>query len=278
MSAPDAPAYRVAIVSDPLVQRGGAERVVIEMTHAFPEAPVFAVLFSERNGPSALAPRVRQSWLGRIPRAAERHRAFLPFYPSAVEGFDLSAFDVILSSHHTVAKGVLRRADQVHVCYCHTPMRALWERAHEEARTVPGIARPAVHAMFSRLRVWDYVTAARVDRFLANSRTTQQRIRSHYGRESDLLHPPIDTERFTPGGTAGDYYLIASRPVAYKRIDIAIAAARRLHRRVVVVGGAKAGMRSADGIEVLGHVDDARLSSSCAARARCSFRSSRTSA
>ena len=118
----------VVIVSDPLVQRGGAERVVESLAAAFPDAPVFALLYSSRSGPASLAARVRASWLARVPLATRRHRAFFPLYRSAVESFDVSAFDIIISSHHTVAKSVLTRADQLHVCHCHTPMRALWER------------------------------------------------------------------------------------------------------------------------------------------------------
>jgi glycosyltransferase involved in cell wall biosynthesis len=248
---------RVAIVSDPLVQRGGAERCVEAMAEAFPDAPVFALLYSAETGPASLAARVVPTWLNRIPGAARRHRAFLPLFPAAIESIDLSGYDVILSSHHTVAKGLLRRSGQVHVCYCHTPMRALWERPHEEIASVPALARPAVQALFSRLRVWDAVTALRVDRFVANSRATQRRIEQHYGRESTILNPPIDVERFTPGGEPGDYYLVASRPVAYKRIDVAIAAARRLGRRVIVTGGTP--RERVEGVEYRGVVSDAEL-------------------
>jgi glycosyltransferase involved in cell wall biosynthesis len=253
-------ASRVAIVSDPLVQRGGAERVVQTLAEIFPDAPVFAILYSPERGPSALAPRVRESWLRRIPAAARRHRALLPLFPAAVESFDLSTFDVIISSHHTAAKGFIRDANQLHICYCHTPMRALWERPHDEIATLPPIARPAARALFSRLRTWDYVAAGRVDCFIANSRTTQARIAKHYGRPSEIVYPPIDTERFTPGGSVGDYYLIVSRPVPYKRIDVALCAAARLGRRVVLAGGGNVppGMTGAN-VEVVGRVSDHQL-------------------
>jgi glycosyltransferase involved in cell wall biosynthesis len=249
---------RVAIVSDPIVQRGGAERVVEAFADAFPEAPVFAILYSLQNGPAALRSRVRESWLGRVPGAARRHRYFLPFYAKAVESFDLSEYDVILSSHHTAAKGLLRGAAQVHVCYCHTPMRALWERTHQELSALPAVARPAAAAMLDRLRMWDYVTAARVDRFVANSRLTQLRIRKHYGRDSELLYPPIETERFTPGGEAGDYYLVASRAVPYKRIDVAVEATARAGRRLVLVGD-RHRIGAAPHVTTLGHVSNDRL-------------------
>jgi len=253
------PAPRVAIVSDPLVQRGGAERVVETIAAAYPDAPIFAVLYSPQTGPASIASRVVPSWLQNVSGAARRHRMFLPFYPSAVESFDLRAFDVIISSHHSLAKGVLRSANQVHICYCHSPMRALWERTHEEIGSLPKIGRPAARALFSHLRSWDYATAARVDQYIANSRITQLRIAKHYGRESKVISPPIDVERFTPGGEVGDYYLVASRMVPYKRIDIAIEATRLLGRRLIVTGNPPKGGDFPAHVEFAGVVDDPRL-------------------
>ena len=253
---------RVAIVSDPLVQRGGAERCVEGMAQTFPDAPIFAILYSQEHGPASLAPRVRSSGLARIPGAARRHRWFLPLYPGAVESFDLTEYDVIVSSHHTAAKGILRSARQHHICYCHTPMRALWERPFDELRTLPAPARPLASAMLGRLRVWDFATAGRVDEFVANSETTRARIAKHYGRDSRVLHPPIDISRFTPHGTAvdADYYLVASRLVPYKRIDLAVAATAVLGRRLIVVGtGPGRDVLQAPHVEYRGHVSDAEL-------------------
>jgi glycosyltransferase involved in cell wall biosynthesis len=254
---------RVAIVSDPLVQRGGAERCVEVMAQTFPDAPIFALLYSPTTGPASLERRVIPSSLQRLPGATRRHRWLLPFYPAAVESFDLAGYDVILSSHHTAAKGIVRSADQVHLCYCHTPMRALWERPFEELRSLPGIARPLAASTLRRMRVWDYATAARVDTFIANSVTTQQRIAKHYRRESVILNPPIDVDRFTPGpdAAAGDYYLVASRLVPYKRVDLAIAATAALGRRLVVVGGGpgEAVVRGAAHVDYRGHVSDGEL-------------------
>jgi glycosyltransferase involved in cell wall biosynthesis len=254
-------APRIAIVSDALVQRGGAERVVEAMARAFPDAPIYALLYSPETGPKSLEGRVISSPLARIPGAAQRHRLLLPLYPAAIESFDLSKFDLILSSHHTVAKGVLNCAESVHVCYCHTPMRALWERTHEELATLPAAMRPFAAAMFARLRMWDSATVPRVDAFIANSRTTQRRIHKHYAREAAVVYPPIDIERFRPGGASvGDYYLVASRLVPYKRVDIAVDAARLAGRRLIVVGeGPGKAELAARGAETLGHVSDEEL-------------------
>ena len=250
---------RIAIVSDPLVQRGGAERVVQTIAELYPEAPVYSLLYSERSGPRSLRDRVIPSWLARIPGASRRHRWLLPLYPWAIESFDLHEYDVIISSHHSAAKGIVRTADQVHVCYCHTPVRALWERPHEEVAALPAPLRPLAGAMLTRLRLWDAACAQRVDYFVANSQTTRRRIAKHYGRDSTVIPPPIDVGRFTPGGAVGDYYLVASRPVPYKRIDLAVAAAARLGRRLVIVGGAGSSYARVGHGEALGHVGDDEL-------------------
>ncbi len=228
---------RVAIVSDTMMQSGGAERVVEALAEAFPEAPIFCVLYSPAHGPKAIEGRIVQSWLHRLPSAEAYSKALLPLYPSAIESFDLSEFDVIVSSHHTLAKGLMRTSGQKHVCYCHTPMRSLWERPHEEIHRAPQIVRPLVSALLAGLRAWDVSTIFRVDRFIANSRLTSERIAKHYRQESQVLYPPIDVTRFTPGDEdVRDYYLVASRNVPYKRVDLAVSAAERLERRLIVVG------------------------------------------
>lgn len=240
-----------------MTQRGGAERVVEVMAELFPDAPIFSVLYSAQSGPRSLHSRVRPSFLNNLPLAQRHHRWYFPLFPLAVESFDLAGYDIIISSHHCVAKGVLRNGCQTHICYCHTPMRALWERSHDDVETLPAPMRLAAEMLLSRMRQWDYITASRVDCFVANSVETRNRIAKHYGRESTIINPPIDVEKFTPGGRVGDYYLVAARPVPYKRIDIAAAAARKLGRRLIVVGGRK---EEDDGrVQFLGHVSDQRL-------------------
>jgi glycosyltransferase involved in cell wall biosynthesis len=254
-------APRVAIVSDTMIQSGGAERVVEAIAQAFPDAPVFTVLYDATRGPQSIETRVVQSWLRKIPGATKLAKALIPFYPNAIESFDLREYDVIISSHHTLAKGILRTADQTHICYCHTPARSLWELPHDEITRAPAILRPFLKQLLHGLRNWDFDTASRVDKFVANSALTADRIAKHYRRESTVLHPPIDTQRFTPGsGVVGDYYLVAARNVPYKRIDLAIAAAEQLGRRLVVTGDGtdKLAMASRN-VTFLGKVSDAKL-------------------
>jgi glycosyltransferase involved in cell wall biosynthesis len=254
---------RVAIVSDPLVQRGGAEKIVADvLARIFPDAPIYAILYSSVTGPSHIAHRVIPTQLQRIPGATRRHRWLLPLYPAAVESIDLRGFDLIISSHHTAAKGILRSSDQRHICYCYTPMRALWERTFEELEELPAVLRPIAARSLSRLREWDYNTAGRVDMFLAISATTRDRISRHYGRDSRIVYPAVDLERFSLDSSVvhGDYYLVASRLVPYKRVDIAVGAAAKLGRRLVVVGTGPDKTRLVDAnCEYLGHVSEDRL-------------------
>jgi glycosyltransferase involved in cell wall biosynthesis len=245
------------------VQRGGAERVVADVLgRIFPDAPIHALLYSAQTGPAHIAHRVIPSMLQRIPWATRRHRWLLPLYPAAVESIDLRGYDLIISSHHTAAKGILRTSEQRHICYCHTPMRALWERSFEELEELPAVLRPLAAGVLSRLREWDYLAAGRVDLFLANSETTRERILRHYGRESRVVHPPLDTQRFSTNGNGSveDYYLVASRLVPYKRVDLAIAATGKLKRRLVVAGtGPQKGGLVDSHVQYLGHVTDEAL-------------------
>jgi glycosyltransferase involved in cell wall biosynthesis len=251
---------KIAIVSDSMVQSGGAERVVEAIAQAFPQAPVFTILYDPKRGPRSIEDRVVQSWLHNIPGASTFAKALVPLYPHAVESFDLRGYDVIISSHHTLAKGILRTADQMHICYCHTPMRSLWELPHDEIKRAPGILRPLVKQLLHSLRTWDFDAASRVDQFVANSAITAERIAKHYRRESIVLHPPIDTEGFTPGGVVGDYYLVAARNVPYKRIDMAIAAAERLGRHLIITGDGTDRLATASrNVTFLGKVSDAKL-------------------
>jgi glycosyltransferase involved in cell wall biosynthesis len=255
---------KVAIVSDTMVVLGGAERLVEALADAFPDAPIYCVLYDAKRGPVRLRERIVQSFLSRFPGSTRYAKALLPLFPAAVESFDLSEYDVILSSSHTLAKGALRTSEQVHICYCHTPMRAIWERTHAEVNGVPGFLRPLLRNMFLHLRVWDFVSSARVDHFIANSKITQKRIATHYRRDSTVITPPIDTEHFRPNAQAqveaGDYYFVAARNVPYKRIDLAIAAAERLGRKLIVAGeGTSRFSGQSKWVTALGKIDEVQF-------------------
>jgi glycosyltransferase involved in cell wall biosynthesis len=212
----------VALVHDYLNQRGGAERVFAHFVRAWPGAPVYTALYDEDAVGDLVPPqRVRTSFLQGFPLRERLFRAYAPFYPRAFESFDLSAYDLIVSSTTAWAKGVIARPGAVHVCYINTVSRFVFD----EARYVGGfgaatLARPLVR----RLAAWDVRAAQRPTRFVANSRNVADRVRRWYGRDADVLPCPVDVDRFTPGSGDGDYYVVVSRLLPYKRIDLAIAA------------------------------------------------------
>lgn len=218
---------KVALVHDHLMQDGGAEKVLLALQEVFPEAPTYTLLYApDRVAPEFRARDIRTSFLQRMPLGLRRYQWFLPLMPAATEGHDLSGFDVVLSSSSAFAKGVLTRPGTVHVCYCHTPTRYLWSDTHsyvQELQANPAVKR-LLPMMLSRLRVWDRMAADRVDRFIANSLTVASRIRKYYGRDSDVIHPPVETGKFSVAEVPGNYWLAGGRLVSYKRFDLVIRA------------------------------------------------------
>lgn len=233
---------KVAIIHDWLVGVAGAERVLEQMLLCYPEADLFAVVdFLPAAQRGMLHGRVpRTSFLQRLPFARRWFRHYLMLLPMAVEQWDLSGYDLVLSSSHAVAKGVLTGPDSLHVSYVHSPMRYAWDLQHQylrESGLDRGLRGIAARWLLARMRQWDRGTANGVDLFLTNSHYVALRIRKAYRREAVVLPPPVDTEAFTPGGEKGDFYLVASRHVAYKRIDLVAAAfAAMPERRLVIVG------------------------------------------
>jgi glycosyltransferase involved in cell wall biosynthesis len=225
---------RVALVHDYLNQRGGAERVFAHIARAWPDAPIYTALYDRRVADEAFpANRVHASYLARLPFANRYFRALAPLYPRVFEGFDLSNFDAIVSSTTAWAKGIRFARGAVHVCYINTVSRFAF--AYDEyvgAGLTSRLARPIV----ARLVDWDRAAATRPTRFVANSRNVAERIRRYYGRDSDVLHCPVDLERFTVGTGAGDYFVLAARLLPYKRIELAIDAAAAAGVKLFVTG------------------------------------------
>lgn len=246
----------------------GGEKVLLSLVGLFPDATLFTLLHLEGTvAPEIEALEIRTSFLQRMPGIDRRYRQYLPLFPLAVERFDLRGFDLVLSSSHCVAKGVRPAAGALHLCYCHTPMRYVWDRYADyfgPGRLGP-IERWLVPAACAGLRAWDVASAARVDRFAANSGYVAQRIRRYYGREAEVIPPPVDTDFFTPGeeDEPGQYDLIVSALAPYKRLDLALEAYRGTGRPLVIVGSGpeEAQLRSAAPPEArfLGYVDDQRL-------------------
>lgn len=230
---------RVALVHDWLVTLGGADRVLLALHEVFPSAPVYTMLSDPARLPEAFSHLdVRTSFLQHLPGAISHHRWLVPLMTAAVRAFDLRGFQVVVSSSHACAKGVVVPPGAVHICYCHTPMRYAWDLGGTYLETLPVAARPLAAAALGWLRRWDRSTAARVHHFIANSHHVAGRIRAHYGRDAAVIYPPVDTTFFTPGagGDGGEYFLAVGRLVPYKRLDLAVEAFTRMRRPLVVVG------------------------------------------
>lgn len=254
---------KVALIHEWLTTLGGSERVVWAFHRMFPEAPVFTTVHRQDLLPAEFAGLdVRPSFLQRLPGATRHYQKLLPLMPLAFEQFDLSGYDLVLSSSHACAKGVVTRPETVHVCYTHTPMRYAWDLYHPYQATVHPLLRPLSAALLSYLRQWDVLAANRVDHFVANSQEVARRINKHYRRRAQVVPPPIDVERFTPAPSAqvGDHLLVVSRLVPYKRVDLAVEAANRTGMRLRVVGDgplySELKAMARPNVEFVGHLSD----------------------
>jgi glycosyltransferase involved in cell wall biosynthesis len=258
---------RVALVHDWLTGMRGGEKVLRSLLRMFPDADIFTLLHVKGSVAAEIEARpIHTSFVQRLPGVARHYRRYLPLFPAAIGSLDLSGYDLVISSSHCVAKGAKRGQDALHVCYCFTPMRYVWDRYDDYFG--PGKlgipARWIVPHVAEALRAWDVATAARVDHFVADSRYVAGRIRRYYGRESEVILPAVDSEWFTPGdGGGGDYDLIVSALAPYKRIELALEAYRGTGRRLKVAGTGPEAERlralAPPEAEFLGWVDDAAL-------------------
>ena len=230
---------RVAIVHDYLNQPGGAEKVVEVFVEMFPGAPVFTSVYDPDAMPAVWRDvDVRTSFMQRLGPRLKVAKALLPLYPLAFESFDLSEYDLVLSSTTAFAKGVLTRPGTAHVCYCNNPTRFLWTYGDYVAReSLPPGSRFVLPVVASALRVWDFAAAQRVDHFVAGSHNAARRIAKYYRRDSEVLQAPIDVNAYTPApDEVADYFLVVSRLQSYKRLDLAVEACSRLNVPLLVIG------------------------------------------
>jgi glycosyltransferase involved in cell wall biosynthesis len=230
---------RIAIVHHWFVTRGGGERVAECIAALFPSAEIFTLVSAPAGIPATLSNRtIHTSFLQRLPLAQTHHRHFLPLYPAATERLDLRGFDLVLSSDSGPIKGVRLDPGAIHICYCHSPMRYLWDGYAQYRAAMDPLTRLAFSLAAPRVRRWDRAAAQRVTRFLANSNYVADRIRRCYNRSAEVIHPPIDLHRAAALAheTPGEAYLCAGRLVAYKRTDILIKACRALGRKLRIMG------------------------------------------
>ena len=266
-------APRVALVHDFLLDLRGAERVFLAMSEIWPDADIYTPVYDERGTEGRFAERrVQTSFLQRVHPTARSFRVLLPLYPAAIESFDLSDYDLVVSSSSAWAHAVICDEGTVHVSYCHNPFRYAWnDRDRTLAEWPEPVSRAALRTLFRRWRQWDWLAAQRVDRYLTNSRTTQARIKSYFARDARVVYPPVETHRFGPG-EVGDHYLVLSKLMPHKRIDKAIRAFNRLGRPLIVVGDGPEMRRlqrlARPNVRFVGRVGDldaARLLQSCRA-------------
>lgn len=257
-------APQVAIMHEWLETFAGSEKVVEQILEVFPESDLFAVVdFLKGESRQMLKGKtVNTSFIQRMPFSRRLFRSMLPLMPMAVEQLDFSKYDIILSSNHAVAKGVITRADQLHISYVHTPIRYAWDLQNEylrEAKLTWGLKSMMARAILHYMRMWDRLAADRVDVFVANSHYVADRIRKTYRRDAEVIHPPVDVESFTFTPEKEDYYVAASRMVPYKRIDLIVEAFRKMPEKTLVVIGdgpefKKIAALAGKNVQLLGHV------------------------
>jgi glycosyltransferase involved in cell wall biosynthesis len=247
----------------------GGERVVNAIAGMFPRADIFTLVLDKRKLPPQLRDRkITTSFLDRTLIARRAHRHFLPFYPLAVEMLDLSGYDLVISSDSGPMKGVVTDLESTHICYCHSPMRYLWDAHSAYLREMSPLVRTFFGLASHYVRNWDYSAAQRVDHFLANSNYVAGRIHKYYRRESTVIHPPITTSRGFLASQPEDYYLAVGRLVPYKRTDILIDACELLGRKLVIIGDGPElktlQKRAGKNVRFIGEVDEQTLSNSYA--------------
>lgn len=257
---------RVALVHDYLNQYGGAERVLEAFCQLWPKAPIYTLLYDKRRTGLVFEERkIYTSFLQKVPLVKSHHRPFLMLMPLAIEQFDFSQYDLVLSDSSSYAKGIITHPGTLHICYCHTPIRYAWDDSHRyiEEFGYPRLIKKFIPFFMNYIRLWDQQAAARVDYFIANSHFVAQRIRKYYNREATVIYPPVKTNLFYLGSGQGTYFLMVGRFLSYKRFDLAIEAFNQLGWPLKIIGDGperkKLQRQAKSNIEFIGLVSDQRL-------------------
>lgn len=258
---------KVALVQDWLTEFGGAEKVFAELLNIYPDADVYTLVASEKvTGKLGVKGRVTESFICHLPFARKWYRKYMQFFSLAIEGFDLSKYDLVISSSSSVAKGVLTRADQVHICYCHSPARYVWDLCPQYLKEAGLTSRYNPMAYYARkvmhdFRMWDAASANRVDFFIANSNYISKRIKKVYRRDSTVIYPPVNISEFPLNTQHEDFYFTASRMVPYKKMDLIVKAFAQMPDKQLYVAGTGPDLKKikkfiAPNIHLLGYLDE----------------------
>ncbi len=251
---------KIALVFDWMTNPGGAEQVNLFLHRMFPDAPIFTSIFNPDNLPGFEKAAITTSFIQNLPFAKTRHQLYIGLMPYAYELFDLSSFDIVISISHSCAKGVITKPETIHLCYCHTPMRYAWDNWHSYIREyrmnpiLKNFGKKRIH----KLRIWDRVSAERVDYYIANSTTTKRRIEKYYNKPASVIHPSIDVSKYKIAKDTKGYYLAAGRLIPYKKFDLIVETFNTLGLPLKIVGRGPMEnelIRKANGnIEFLGYV------------------------
>lgn len=255
---------KIALVHDFLLKLGGAERVLKVFADMYPDAPIYTLLYDEKAvGEIFPKDRVITSDLQKYPKfVRERQKYLFPLMPKAIEKFDLSDYDIVLSSNTAYSHGIITNTSTKHYCYCHSPMRYAWDWTHEymQEQNLGRIKRGLATYMLNKVRMWDQVSADRADKYIANSKTVHGRIKKYYRKEAPIIYPPVDISRFTPTKKHANYFLIVSTITPYKRIDLAVNLFNKIGKQLVIIGdGPQRGYLesiAAPNVSFLGFKDD----------------------
>ncbi|EPT3117030.1 glycosyltransferase family 4 protein [Klebsiella michiganensis] len=256
----------VGLVADWLVTYAGSEKVVAEFIKLFPQSELYSVIdfLSDESRTRFMNKKATTTFIQKLPKAKKNYQRYLPFMPLAIEQLDVSRHDIILSSSHAVAKGILTGPDQLHISYVHSPIRYAWDLQHQylrEAGFDKGIKSYIARMLLHKIRLWDCRTANGVDHFIANSQFIARRIKKVYGREADVIYPPVDVNKFVLNQNKDDYYFTASRMVPYKRIDLIVEAFSEMpNKKLIVIGDGpemqKIKSKAKKNVELLGYQPD----------------------
>ncbi|MFA5189001.1 MAG: glycosyltransferase [Patescibacteria group bacterium] len=229
---------KVALLHDYLNQAGGAERVLLALSELYPDAPIFTLIHDKKRLSGFEGKDIRTSFLQKMPWASSKIRWYLPLMPVAVESLDLSLYDIVISSSSALIKGVITHPHTLHICYCYTPTRYLWSDAQQYHKEIKEgkLVSHFLPFFLHKLRLWDHVSAQRVNHFVAQSKFIAKRIKNYYNRESTVIHPPTDTQNFYISSELGNYYLLISRLKPYKKVDLAIKAFNKLNIPLKIIG------------------------------------------
>lgn len=258
---------KIALVHELLTQYGGAERVLDAFLELFPKAPVYTLVYDkEKMGKYYGKYDIRTSFLQNLPFGIKKYKWYLPLMPKAVESFNLNDYDVVLSITSALVKGVITKKPTIHICYCNTPTRYLWidGDTYVKSAPIPSFIRPLMPKVLSYLRKWDLKASKRPDFYIGNSKNVSQRIYKYYHRKADkTIWPPVDCQKFKPGKTVGNYFLVASRMEPYKKIDLVIKTFNKLKLPLKIIGSGSNIQELKDiankNIEFVGRVSDADL-------------------